>query len=71
MGCGRERLFHSCSDHPQRAVVDVHRAAHGINKEVSWGKLEESVRLASRQVDTLIDINVLPFVIAADIIRFT
>jgi ribonucleoside-diphosphate reductase alpha chain len=30
------------------------------NKEVKWGKLEESVRLAVRQLDNLIDINKLP-----------
>ncbi len=35
------------------------------NKEVAWGKLEESVRLAVRQLDNLIDINVLPIKEAA------
>ena len=30
------------------------------NKEVNWMRLEESVRLAIRQLDNLIDINILP-----------
>ncbi len=34
-------------------------AAHVHNKEVNWQKLEESTRLAIRQLDNLIDINTL------------
>ena len=41
-------------------LASINLAAHVNNKEVSWGKLEESVRLAVRQLDNLIDINVLP-----------
>jgi len=41
-------------------LASLNLAAHVVNKEVNWGKLEESVRLAIRQLDNLIDINVLP-----------
>lgn len=41
-------------------LISVNLAAHVSNKEVNWGKLEESVRLAVRQLDNLIDINKLP-----------
>jgi len=41
-------------------LASLNLAAHVSNKEVNWGKLEESVRLAIRQLDNLIDINVLP-----------
>ena len=41
-------------------LVSVNIAAHIHMKEVMWGKLEESVRLAVRQLDNLIDINKLP-----------
>ena len=41
-------------------LVSLNLVAHVMNKEVSWGKLEESVRLAVRQLDNLIDINELP-----------
>ncbi|HEU5114604.1 MAG TPA: ribonucleoside-diphosphate reductase subunit alpha [Candidatus Paceibacterota bacterium] len=41
-------------------LISVNLAAHVINKEVNWGKLEESVRFAVRQLDNLIDINKLP-----------
>ena len=34
-------------------------AAHVSNKEVNWARLEESVRLGVRQLDNLIDINIL------------
>ncbi len=40
-------------------LASLNLAAHVINKEVSWGKLEESVRLAIHQLDNLIDINIL------------
>lgn len=41
-------------------LASLNLAAHVVNKEVQWGKLEESVRLAIRQLDNLVDINVLP-----------
>ncbi len=41
-------------------LASLNLAAHVNNKEIQWGKLEESVRLAIRQLDNLIDINVLP-----------
>lgn len=41
-------------------LASLNLAAHVVNKEVSWGRLESSVRLAIRQLDNLIDINVLP-----------
>jgi ribonucleoside-diphosphate reductase alpha chain len=41
-------------------LSSLNLATHIINKEVQWKKLEESVRLAVRQLDNLIDINVLP-----------
>lgn len=41
-------------------LISVNLAVHVLNKEVNWGKLEESVRLAVRQLDNLIDINKLP-----------
>lgn len=41
-------------------LASLNLAAHVVNKEVNWGKLEESVRLAVHQLDNLIDINVLP-----------
>ncbi|MES2215855.1 MAG: ribonucleoside-diphosphate reductase subunit alpha [Patescibacteria group bacterium] len=40
-------------------LASLNLAAHVNNKEVNWGRLEESVRLAIRQLDNLIDINVL------------
>lgn len=46
-------------------LASLNLAAHVYNKEVNWGKLEESVRLAIRQLDNLIDINVLPIPEAA------
>jgi len=41
-------------------LISVNLAGHISNKEVQWAKLEESVRLAVRQLDNLIDINKLP-----------
>jgi ribonucleoside-diphosphate reductase alpha chain len=46
-------------------LASLNLAAHVNNKEVNWGKLEESVRMAVRQLDNLIDINVLPIKEAA------
>jgi ribonucleoside-diphosphate reductase alpha chain len=40
-------------------LASLNLAAHVLNKEVNWGKLEESVRFAIRQLDNLIDINML------------
>ncbi len=41
-------------------LASLNLAPHIYNKEVNWGKLEETVRLAIRQLDNLIDINQLP-----------
>ncbi len=41
-------------------LASLNLATHIKNKEVAWSRLEESVRLAIRQLDNLIDINVLP-----------
>ena len=41
-------------------LASINLAAHIFNKEVSWQRLEESTRLAIRQLDNLIDINKLP-----------
>ncbi|MEY4602240.1 MAG: hypothetical protein RL292_181 [Candidatus Parcubacteria bacterium] len=41
-------------------LASLNLAAHIKNKEINWSLLEESVRLAVRQLDNLIDINVLP-----------
>lgn len=41
-------------------LASINLANHVINKEVQWHKLEDTVRLAVRQLDNLIDINVLP-----------
>ena len=46
-------------------LASLNLAAHIKNKEVHWGRLEESVRLAVRQLDNLIDINELPIPEAA------
>ncbi len=41
-------------------LASLNLAAHIVNKEVKWGTLEDSVRLVVRQLDNLIDINMLP-----------
>lgn len=41
-------------------LASINLATHIHNKEVNWQRLEESVRLAVRQLDNLIDINQLP-----------
>src|SRR3989344_5285874 len=41
-------------------LASINIATHLKNKEIKWGKLEEAVRLAVRQLDNLIDINKLP-----------
>lgn len=46
-------------------LASLNLAAHIVNKEVLWGRLESSVRLAIRQLDNLVDINVLPIPEAA------
>jgi ribonucleoside-diphosphate reductase alpha chain len=40
-------------------LASINLAAHLANREMNWTRLEESVRLAVRQLDNLIDINVL------------
>ncbi len=46
-------------------LASLNLAAHVNNKEVNWSRLEQSVRLAIRQLDNLIDINILPIPEAA------
>ncbi|OGZ67593.1 MAG: ribonucleoside-diphosphate reductase subunit alpha [Candidatus Staskawiczbacteria bacterium RIFCSPHIGHO2_02_FULL_34_9] len=41
-------------------LISVNLASHINKKQMDWQKLEESSRLAVRQLDNLIDINVLP-----------
>ena len=43
-------------------LASINIAAHLNKKQVDWQKLEESARLAVRQLDNLIDINKLPVV---------
>lgn len=40
-------------------LASLNLAAHITNREINWPRLEESVRLAVRQLDNLIDINKL------------
>jgi ribonucleoside-diphosphate reductase alpha chain len=46
-------------------LASINLSVHVKNKEINWARLEESVRLAVRQLDNLIDINVLPIKEAA------
>ncbi|OGI76248.1 ribonucleoside-diphosphate reductase subunit alpha [Candidatus Nomurabacteria bacterium RIFCSPHIGHO2_02_FULL_42_19] len=41
-------------------LVSINIAKHIIDGQIDWHRLEESVRLATRQLDNLIDINELP-----------
>ena len=41
-------------------LASVNIPAHIEGKQINWGKLEETVRLAIRHLDNLIDINMLP-----------
>lgn len=41
-------------------LISINIAAHIEGKQLHWHKLEETVRLATRQLDNLVDINVLP-----------
>ncbi len=46
-------------------LASLNLATHVNNKQVNWEHLEESVRYAVRQLDNLIDINILPIPEAA------
>lgn len=41
-------------------LVSINMAKHIIDGQIDWHRLEESVRLATRQLDNLVDINKLP-----------
>ena len=41
-------------------LVSINMSRHIVNGQIDWHKLEESVRLAIRQLDNLVDINELP-----------
>jgi ribonucleoside-diphosphate reductase alpha chain len=41
-------------------LVSINIARHIVSKQMDWHRLEESVRLATRQLDNLVDINELP-----------
>ena len=43
-------------------LVSINMARHIVGGQIDWHRLEESVRLAIRQLDNLIDINELPIV---------
>ncbi len=46
-------------------LASLNIAGHIENKQINWTKLEETVRLAIRHLDNLIDINILPIEEAA------
>lgn len=41
-------------------LVSINLARHIVQGQIDWHRLEESVRLATRQLDNLVDINELP-----------
>lgn len=41
-------------------LISINLSKHIINGQIDWHRLEESVRLATRQLDNLVDINELP-----------
>ncbi len=41
-------------------LVSINLARHIVNGQIDWHRLEESARLATRQLDNLVDINELP-----------
>ena len=41
-------------------LVSINIARHIINRQIDWHRLEDSTRLAIRQLDNLVDINELP-----------
>ncbi len=41
-------------------LISINLSKHIVNGQVDWHRLEESVRLATRQLDNLVDINELP-----------
>ena len=41
-------------------LVSINLAKHIVNGQIDWHRLEESARLATRQLDNLVDINELP-----------
>ncbi len=41
-------------------LVSINIARHIVNNQVDWHRLEESTKLAIRQLDNLVDINALP-----------
>ncbi|MEK7588847.1 MAG: ribonucleoside-diphosphate reductase subunit alpha, partial [Patescibacteria group bacterium] len=41
-------------------LVSINMARHIINGQIDWHRLEDSTRLAIRQLDNLVDINALP-----------
>ncbi len=46
-------------------LASLNIAAHIEGKQINWAKLEDTVRVAVRQLDNLIDINILPIEEAA------
>ncbi len=41
-------------------LISINLPRHIVNGQIDWHRLEESVRLATRQLDNLVDINKLP-----------